>query len=87
MTAPTLILLLIIIITIMFTIIIIDLKTHIENEYALVQTQNDYKQVRALPLIEFHFMQIIRKLDMTQCRILGKFEYTRGPIFKVVLEC
>ena len=25
--------------------------------------------------------------DMTQCRILGKFEYTRGPIFKVVLEC
>ena len=23
----------------------------------------------------------------TQCRILGKFEYTRGPIFKVVLEC
>ena len=26
-------------------------------------------------------------LFMTQCRILGKFEYTRGPIFKVVLEC
>ena len=26
-------------------------------------------------------------LYMTQCRILGKFEYTRGPIFKVVLEC
>ena len=26
-------------------------------------------------------------LDMTQCRILGKFEYTGGPIFKVVLEC
>ena len=26
-------------------------------------------------------------LDTTQCRILGKFEYTRGPIFKVVLEC
>ena len=25
--------------------------------------------------------------NMTQCRILGKFEYTRGPIFKVVLEC
>ena len=25
--------------------------------------------------------------DMTQCRILGKFEYTGGPIFKVVLEC
>ena len=64
MTAPTLILLLII--TIMFTIIIIiDLKTHIENEYALVQTQNDYKQVRALPLIEFHFMQIIRKLNIS----------------------
>ena len=26
-------------------------------------------------------------LHMTQCRIMGKFEYTRGPIFKVVLEC
>ena len=26
-------------------------------------------------------------LLMTQCRILGKFGYTRGPIFKVVLEC
>ena len=63
MTAPTLILLLII--TIMFTIIIIDLKTHIENEYALVQTQNDCKQVRPLPLIEFHFMQIIRKLNIS----------------------
>ena len=63
MTAPTLILLLII--TIMFTIIIIDLKAHIENEYALVQTQNDCKQVRAFPLIEFHFMQIIRILNIS----------------------
>ena len=26
-------------------------------------------------------------IGMTQCRILGKFEYTGGPIFKVVLEC
>ena len=25
--------------------------------------------------------------NTTQCRILGKFEYTGGPIFKVVLEC
>ena len=24
---------------------------------------------------------------MTQLLLLGKFEYTRGPIFKVVLEC
>ena len=24
---------------------------------------------------------------MTQSQMLGKFEYTRGPIFKVVLEC
>ena len=54
----------------MFTIIIIDLKTHIENEYALVQTQNDYKQVRALPLKEFHFMQIIRKLNISARKIL-----------------
>ena len=27
------------------------------------------------------------KVDMTQLLLLGKFEYTGGPIFKVVLEC
>ena len=26
-------------------------------------------------------------VDMTHSQMLGKFEYTRGPIFKVVLEC
>ena len=26
-------------------------------------------------------------LHMTQLLLLGKFEYTGGPIFKVVLEC
>ena len=26
-------------------------------------------------------------IDMTQLLLLGKFEYTGGPIFKVVLEC
>ena len=31
--------------------------------------------------------QVSLLINMTQCRILGKFEYTRGPIFKVVLEC
>ena len=25
--------------------------------------------------------------NMTHSQMLGKFEYTRGPIFKVVLEC
>ena len=25
--------------------------------------------------------------DMTQLLLLGKFEYTGGPVFKVVLEC
>ena len=29
----------------------------------------------------------IYKEDMTQLLLLGKFEYTGGPIFKVVLEC
>ena len=28
-----------------------------------------------------------RKRCMTHSQMLGKFEYTRGPIFKVVLEC
>ena len=27
------------------------------------------------------------EMDMTHSQMLGKFEYTRGPIFKVVLEC
>ena len=27
------------------------------------------------------------KTHMTQLLLLGKFEYTGGPIFKVVLEC
>ena len=27
------------------------------------------------------------KVDKTQLLLLGKFEYTGGPIFKVVLEC
>ena len=27
------------------------------------------------------------KVYMTHSQMLGKFEYTRGPIFKVVLEC
>ena len=26
-------------------------------------------------------------LYMSHCQMLGKFEYTGGPIFKVVLEC
>ena len=26
-------------------------------------------------------------IDMTHLLLLGKFEYTGGPIFKVVLEC
>ena len=29
----------------------------------------------------------IIKLGKTQLLLLGKFEYTGGPIFKVVLEC
>ena len=27
------------------------------------------------------------RTDTTQLLLLGKFEYTGGPIFKVVLEC
>ena len=29
----------------------------------------------------------VHQQDMTQLLLLGKFEYTGGPIFKVVLEC
>ena len=34
--------------------------------------------------VEFLFLG---KVYMTQLLLLGKFEYTGGPIFKVVLEC
>ena len=30
---------------------------------------------------------IIITFNMTHSQMLGKFEYTKGPIFKVVLEC
>ena len=29
----------------------------------------------------------VRYVGMTHSQMLGKFEYTGGPIFKVVLEC
>ena len=29
----------------------------------------------------------LTKYNMSQLLLLGKFEYTGGPIFKVVLEC
>ena len=29
----------------------------------------------------------VEKGNMSQLLLLGKFEYTGGPIFKVVLEC
>ena len=32
-------------------------------------------------------VKIGKKIHMTQLLLLGKFEYTGGPIFKVVLEC
>ena len=41
---------------------------------------------RAAPKSVFSVINLtIHIIIMTQCRILGKFEYTRGPIFKVEL--
>ena len=38
--------------------------------------------------VKIRFWQTVVKLSyMTHSQMLGKFEYTRGPIFKVVLEC
>ena len=35
-----------------------------------------------------HYSRILKVVAvMTQLLLLGKFEYTGGPIFKVVLEC
>ena len=35
----------------------------------------------------YPLVQRSQHMDMTQLLLLGKFEYTGGPIFKVVLEC
>ena len=32
-------------------------------------------------------LPVADSIYMTHSQMLGKFEYTRGPIFKVVLEC
>ena len=39
-----------------------------------------------LPSYFWHAKMILR-CYMSQLLLLGKFEYTGGPIFKVVLEC
>ena len=39
------------------------------------------------PMGSQFMLQVVARLDMTHSQMLGKFEYTRGPIFKVVLEC
>ena len=38
-------------------------------------------------LLKGYTFRQLRGGDMTHSQMLGKFEYTRGPIFKVVLEC
>ena len=43
----------------------------------------DKSQQEPSPLY-FHIMSFLHK---THSQMLGKFEYTGGPIFKVVLEC
>ena len=48
----------------------------------------DYHPMDMLQFVYFRFgASHTLYIYMTQCRILGKFEYTGGPIFKVVLEC
>ena len=50
------------------------------------QILNFFREYLALTL-EKKRMVINEKANMTHSQMLGKFEYTGGPIFKVVLEC
>ena len=48
---------------------------------------NKKKWYVEIGMLEIFHIEQSRKLHMTHSQMLGKFEYTRGPIFKVVLEC
>ena len=49
--------------------------------YASTQYSRKFLQAHIFP------WKILNINNMTQLLLLGKFEYTGGPIFKVVLEC
>ena len=58
---------------------------------SLPQCGNFVKSLKLLELLQDSILFTL-KLDaltvyMTHSQMLGKFEYTGGPIFKVVLEC
>ena len=48
----------------------------------IISTADELQEVQF-----FSLLACDRKEVMTQLLLLGKFEYTGGPIFKVVLEC
>ena len=51
-------------------------KRHCDKELNIISLREALKKI-----------VFFRNLYMTHSQMLGKFEYTRGPIFKVVLEC
>ena len=38
-------------------------------------------------IVIYNIDRVVYNTDMSHLLLLGKFEYTGGPIFKVVLEC
>ena len=54
----------------------------VETATALGQTRQKRPSTPSCPST-----RINATIDMTHSQMLGKFEYSRGPIFKVVLEC
>ena len=48
-----------------------------------------FEKIQSVMEVAHELLSLLIKtqFDMTQLLLLGKFEYTGGPIFKVVLEC
>ena len=61
----------------------------LKTPMALTANMSEYEKIRQGNIAEREEMlqELIADFDRTQLLLLGKFEYTGGPIFKVVLEC
>ena len=59
------------------------LRVHLFSDCIQCRGNLEEEHLLVFPMMGAHYFRI----GMTQLLLLGKFEYTGGPIFKVVLEC
>ena len=53
----------------------------------MFMTMNRLMMMTMRMMVKTKLIVHLPRPDTTQLLLLGKFEYTGGPIFKVVLEC